>query len=339
MSCGSAPDAGEALLDASASGPFAPTVRNRRRTASPSDPRGSSSNASGFPRVSATIRSRTRSSSLNGTAERSSARASPFDQAAAPRAPAAARAPRPARAPRTRSHRLRLQATGDERERPRRGWSSHCASSTTHSSGRSSAVSESRLSAARATRNRSGARAGAEPEHDLSASRCGAGSRSRPVEQRHTQLVQAGKRKLHLRLDAHRPNDRQVRGRFDQVLQQRRLPDPASRRTPATGSRPVRSPRPDRRVPRIRQPVRGGSRVAPLREQGAPSIAMHARSGAAVFTRACRPRWCRIADPAAYRWSYGRLRAGGQPCSFGRFPALRAGAQTTFHGLTKPEDH
>ena len=42
------------------------------------NPRGSSSNASGLPRVSATIRSRTRSSSMNRTAEPSSARASPL---------------------------------------------------------------------------------------------------------------------------------------------------------------------------------------------------------------------------------------------------------------------
>ena len=52
--------------------------RTRRPTASPSSPRGSSSNASGLPRVSAMIRSRTRSSSMNRTAEPSSARASPL---------------------------------------------------------------------------------------------------------------------------------------------------------------------------------------------------------------------------------------------------------------------
>ena len=41
-------------------------------------PRGSSNSASGLPRVSATMRSRTRSSSRNGAAERRSARASPL---------------------------------------------------------------------------------------------------------------------------------------------------------------------------------------------------------------------------------------------------------------------
>ena len=63
-------------------------------------PRGSSSSASGLPRVSATIRSRTSSSSMNRTAEPRSARASPSRRPAPP-ARAGSEAPRPARARRT----------------------------------------------------------------------------------------------------------------------------------------------------------------------------------------------------------------------------------------------
>jgi hypothetical protein len=56
-------------------------------------------------------------------------------------------------------------------------WSSHCSSSITQSSGRSPAVSDSRLSTARPTRNRSGGGPAATPSAIRSASRCGSGSR------------------------------------------------------------------------------------------------------------------------------------------------------------------
>src|SRR3954453_11252193 len=58
--------------------------------------------------------------------------------------------------------------------------SSHCASSTTQTSGRSAATSESRLSEASATRNRSGAGPPLSPNVTPSASRCGTGRPSRP---------------------------------------------------------------------------------------------------------------------------------------------------------------
>ena len=56
--------------------------------------------------------------------------------------------------------------------------SNHCASSMTHSSGRSCAASEKRLKVARATRKRSGAAPALTPNVISSASRCGPGSRS-----------------------------------------------------------------------------------------------------------------------------------------------------------------
>jgi len=56
--------------------------------------------------------------------------------------------------------------------------SNHCASSMTHSSGRSCAASEKRLKVANATRKRSGAAPALTPNVISSAPRCGAGSRS-----------------------------------------------------------------------------------------------------------------------------------------------------------------
>jgi hypothetical protein len=43
---------------------------------------------------------------------------------------------------------------------------------------------------------------------------------------RRAQLIQRRERELHLGLDAHRAQQREVRRRFDRVLEQRRLPDP-----------------------------------------------------------------------------------------------------------------
>ena len=58
-------------------------------------------------------------------------------------------------------------------------WSSHCASSTTQTSGCCSATSANSVSAASPTRNRSGAVPALRPNTVASASRCGMGSRSR----------------------------------------------------------------------------------------------------------------------------------------------------------------
>jgi hypothetical protein len=80
--------------------------------------------------------------------------------------------------------------------------SSHCASSTTHSSGRSSAVAESRPSAASATRKRSGVSPAARAERDAQGRPLVLGDRVEPVEHRGAELVQAREGQLHLRLDA-----------------------------------------------------------------------------------------------------------------------------------------
>ena len=59
------------------------------------------------------------------------------------------------------------------------------------------------------------------------ACRCGAGSRSSRSSSGSAQLMETGVGQLHLRLHPHRPDDRQIRRRRDQVFQQRRLPDPS----------------------------------------------------------------------------------------------------------------
>ena len=145
------------------------------------NPRGSSSNANGFPRVSAMIRSRTRSSSGQRITEASSARASP-----SPR-PSTTSSGKPARAcsaPDWRTANTRPTESANSRRATNSSAcsdarSSHCASSTRHTSGRSSATSDSRPSTARPTRKRSGATPVVNPNAVPNASRCGGGRRSR----------------------------------------------------------------------------------------------------------------------------------------------------------------
>ena len=84
--------------------------------------------------------------------------------------------------------------------------SSHCASSTRHTSGRSSAASARRLSTARATKKWSGWRR-PQPEGDEQSILLRAGHPLEPVEHGRAELVQASERELHLRLDARRPRD------------------------------------------------------------------------------------------------------------------------------------
>ena len=119
-------------------------------------PRGNSSNASGLPRVSATIRSRTRSSIGPLITESSSARASLSPRPVEQRAPAA----RPARVRHSAHAHANTNATGSASKRRAtkasvcaETRSSHCASSTRQSSGCSSATSDTRLSTASPTRN------------------------------------------------------------------------------------------------------------------------------------------------------------------------------------------
>ena len=104
--------------------------------------------------------------------------------------------------------------------------SSHWASSITHRSGCSAAASESRLSTASPTTKRSAGAFAPSPNAVSSASRCGPGSRSKQVEHRRAQLMQAREGKLHLVLDAGRLRQATAGRALLHVAQQRRLPDP-----------------------------------------------------------------------------------------------------------------
>ena len=141
-------------------------------------PRGSSSNASGLPRVSAMIRSRTRSSSRPGTTVASNARASWSGRPSELQLRQAHE-----RADRQLGWRTANSIITESASRRRatnpRTWpeapSSHCASSTRQSSGRSAAASASRPRAARATRNRSGGSPDERPNATPMACRWGSG--------------------------------------------------------------------------------------------------------------------------------------------------------------------
>ena len=218
----------EALLD--------PPGHRVRAPSSPSPPgscvaasaRGSSRIASGLPRVSATSRSRTRSSRRPGMTVASRARASSSGRPAERQlrqagqlalvgrvAHARTRSPptRPAavarrsRAPGPRRHR----ATGRHRR-------------STAAAARA-ATSASRLSAARATRKRSGAAPDARPSATPRAACCGSWKSVEPVEHRRAELMQPRERQLHLGLDAGEPRDAEARRLPGAMVQQRRLAD------------------------------------------------------------------------------------------------------------------
>ena len=122
-----------------------PATRSRRPAAVAVNPLGSSSRASGLPRVSAMIRSRTCSSSLNRTAEPSRARASPL------RTPCTSNSGRRwSSCPGSRAENTIPTGSASRRRDANASVSaevrsSHCASSTTHSRGRCSASFGRRL--------------------------------------------------------------------------------------------------------------------------------------------------------------------------------------------------
>ena len=212
--------------------PRRPIAQSRPPTASTDKPRGRSSNASGLPRISAMIRSRTRSSNTVGTAEASTARASAVAQAAHIELRQLLKLlvglARSEHDP-TRSANRRRATNANVIAEAR---SSHCASSTTHKSGRSSATSDNRLSTAKLTRNRSGGHAGTEPENGLERlDAAETGSSREPLQHRRAQLMQAGVSQLRVGLHPHRPHNGQIGRRLNQILQQRGLPD--SRPRPA----------------------------------------------------------------------------------------------------------
>ena len=193
-------------------------------------PRGSSSRASGLPRDSATIRSRTRSSSRPGITDPSTLARR---HRAVPRGPAPAAPPVSPRLPRGEDEDdgLGLQAARDERERLRRNPSSHCASSIRHTTGRSWAASDRRLStASRRGTGPAAPRAEAERHAERVALRDGKLLAVRAA----ARTADAGSRTR-----APSPTRRRRRGPpctptpLGRVLQQRRLADPGSPRRPA----------------------------------------------------------------------------------------------------------
>ena len=172
------------------------------------------------------IRSRTGASRANGTVELSSARASP---STSPRTSSCGRCR--SSSPGSRAANTSPTGSASSRRATKASVSaevrsSHCASSTTHSSGRCSAASETRLSTARPTRNRSGASPGLRPKTIRSASRCGPGSRSsRSRSGAHSWCRLAKASSISDSTPTARATVTSER-RLDEVLQQRRLPDP-----------------------------------------------------------------------------------------------------------------
>ena len=201
-------------------------------------PRGSSSSASGLPRVSATIRSRTRSSSRPGMTVASRARASSSSR---PSRTSSGRPASSAAAPGSRA--ANTSATGSASSRRAtnpRTWreapSSHWASSTMQRNGVFSATSARSVSTPRATRNRSGTSPDSRPSATRSARAWGGGRPSSSVEHRGAELVESRERQLHLRLDAGDLHDSEPGGPLREVSQQRGLSDPgfaANHRNPA----------------------------------------------------------------------------------------------------------
>jgi hypothetical protein len=143
-------------------------------------PRGNSSSARGFPRVSASSCCRTRGSSGPTSDDSRSSRASPSSSPSITSSGSLSRRGsdrRPAKTIPTASASSRLAASA-------RAWtvalSSHCSSSMRQTIGCSVAASDRRFKMARATRNRSGGGAARRPNATFTALRCGGGSRSTP---------------------------------------------------------------------------------------------------------------------------------------------------------------
>ncbi len=163
------------MLPASGTAPARPNPPASSATVSP---RGSSSSANGMPRVSATIWSRTRWSIGPLSTESSSVRASASGKPRTTSSGNPANWPLVSRAAKTTPTDSAPRRRATKASTCALAWSSHCASSTRHTSGRSSATCESRLSTARPIRNRSGAGPALMPNAVRSASRCGSGSES-----------------------------------------------------------------------------------------------------------------------------------------------------------------
>ena len=224
------------------------------------------------------IRSRTRSSSSNRTAERA-ARGHRHCASPAPRARSTCRSSSPgSRAANTiptasASRRRATKASVSAEAR-----SSHCASSTTHNSGRSSATSESKLNTPKPTRNRSGTAPVLEPEHDLQrlTLRCREAVRADRASAR---TADGGwRRPAPSPTPPLQPAYCQIRRRLDQVLEQRRLPDPglprrtSDRLSPRRGTeQPVQQRALIDPPAQSRPPSRSGSRAVHQRDGSYPT--------------------------------------------------------------------
>ena len=221
--------------------------------------RSSSSKASGLPRVSATIWSRTRASSGPVSTESSSARAS------ASRKPSTTSSGNPpgrrSRAPRRAgADRFCLQPPRNEREHLRRGAIEPLL--VIHHADQRLLLGHvgEQAQTARPTKKRSGAGPGLRPNAVCSASRCGPGDARRDPASAPT--ADATRRtKLHLRLDtegAHHAEARRCARRGTPKAPS--CPRPARRAAPAPGSRPREPRRAARRASRtLRRPRSSGS--------------------------------------------------------------------------------
>src|SRR4051812_30392630 len=191
------------------------------------NPRGSSSSASGLPRVSATIRSRTRSSSGPQITEPSSARIS-IAQALDDQLGQACQLALVASYARCQDQRdgLRHQTARNEAERLRRGPIQPL---------RVVDHAEQRLVSGHLGQQAQGGETDKEairripcsqPERRGERITLGARQALEPIQHRRAQLLQAGERQLHLGLDSDGPHDSHPRCRVDRVLQQGGLTDP-----------------------------------------------------------------------------------------------------------------
>ena len=219
--------ADEALLDPSRKRCPPPAARTRRPAPSPSSPRGSSSSASGLPRVSAMIRSRTRSSSMNRTAEPSSARASPLRRPCTSSSGTCRSSSPGSRAANTIPTGSASSRRATKRQRQRRGLIEPLRVVDDAQQRTLLGHLREQARAPPARRGTDPAAAPAlRPNTISSAWRCGAGSRSsRSSIGAHSWCRPANASSISDSTPTARAT-RQVRRRLDQVLEQRRLPDP-----------------------------------------------------------------------------------------------------------------
>ena len=205
-----------------------PGARSRRPVRPGSSPRGSSSRASGLPRVSSMIRSRTRSSSRPGMTDGQQRPRvvvlQPSDRQF--RQPASSRR-RSARERRTPARPTRPAGGGRRSREPGRRPGRAIARRRPHTAAAASPTSSAiRLSAARATRNRSGLSPAASPKATRSARRCGSASEPSRASIGAHSWCRPAKASSISDSTPDRTGHREPRGLPDQVAQQLRLADP-----------------------------------------------------------------------------------------------------------------